>query len=349
MGGYASRDPKTKEDVPFQPKHKSTGAQFNGGLPDGVAIFWNTQRVKFVRKVPVGWNNTGSLHDASEDHAKDGKRAKQVAKALQLQMKEGTKQKFLMMTAHVKSGELDADKPAKISQGREVARIMAAYNKTMPVIFACDFNNRPGGDAHAAFFRELRTGHCSKTGCEYNILGNIDAECQGDRDGRCTVCKSDWIGADTNVTSAYSKVLGTHKNTVTNEKAFVGKEWTNCTMPTYDQMMASEPKFTTMKWRKGGTQKDKRGKTIQTIDFIFYTSNGLECKRVLNMPMEEIEPDLHMPGWKYPSDHFMIGADLEFTRFKGGRRRMAQREFSNRRDSPVMTRLLKEIIDAQDN
>merc|ERR1711964_421535 len=31
------------------------------------------------------------------------------------------------------------------------------------------------------------------------------------------------------------------------------------------------------------------------------------------------------------------------------RRRMAQREFSNRRDSPVMTRLLQEIIDAQDD
>jgi len=35
---------------------------------------------------------------------------------------------------------------------------------------------------------------------------------------------------------------------------------------------------------------------------------------------------------------------------KGGRRRrMAQREFSNRRDSPVMVRLLQEIIDAQDD
>merc|ERR1711964_952273 len=32
-----------------------------------------------------------------------------------------------------------------------------------------------------------------------------------------------------------------------------------------------------------------------------------------------------------------------------GRRRMAQREFSNRRDSPVMVRLLEEIIAAQDN
>merc|ERR1711900_27415 len=34
---------------------------------------------------------------------------------------------------------------------------------------------------------------------------------------------------------------------------------------------------------------------------------------------------------------------------KPSRRRMAQREFSNRRDSPVMVKLLQEIIDAQDD
>jgi len=38
-----------------------------------------------------------------------------------------------------------------------------------------------------------------------------------------------------------------------------------------------------------------------------------------------------------------------FTNGRKERRRMAQREFSKRRDSPVMTRLLEEIIDAQDD
>merc|ERR1711964_73503 len=41
------------------------------------------------------------------------------------------------------------------------------------------------------------------------------------------------------------------------------------------------------------------------------------------------------------------GADV--SQFMVGRRRMAQREFSSRRDSPVMVKLLQEIIDAQDN
>merc|ERR1711964_711470 len=149
--------------------------------------------------------------------------------------------------------------------------------------------------------------------------------------------------------------------------------------------LTQEPEFTTSKWRKGGVQEDKRGIINQTIDYIFYTKE-FECTRVLDLPKEDIE-DLLMPGWKYPSDHFMICADLTLSnapvqndspRGEGAlrapiiyappvrpgdnratripvskphwagnsrRRRMAQREFSSRRDSPVMVRLLQEIID----
>jgi len=328
------------------------GAEFNGGIPDGVGIFWNTQRIENVKQVHVGWKDkkghpTGSLNDAGwdkkADKSKDKTRSKQVAMALRMQMKEGTKQSFLMMTAHIKSGDKPEDEPAKKAQGQEVAQIMA--NSKLPVIFACDFNNAPGGIAHRAFFKELRTGHCSKAGCKINDLNNIDAKCQGNKDGHCTVCGSDWKGADTDVTSAYSKVLGKLQNT----RTIQGKgDWTTCTKPTYDKMRKAEPKFTTSKHRKGGVQEDKRGKTTQTIDYVYYTSNGLDCTRVLKMPEEKIEA-LYMPGWKYPSDHFMICADLVLTGKQSKlRRRMAQREYSNCRDSPVMTRLLKEIIDAQD-
>lgn len=103
---------------------------------------------------------------------------------------------------------------------------------------------------------------------------------------------------------------------------------------------------------------DKIGVTRQTIDYIWYTPK-IKCSRVLAITKDEIEP-LHMPGWRYPSDHFFIGADLAIPPAarrrleqndppRDGRRRMAQREFSSRRDSPVMTRLLEEIIDAQDD
>merc|ERR1711964_216826 len=135
----------------------------------------------------------------------------------------------------------------------------------------------------------------------------------------------------------------------------------------------------------GGNQPDKRGKTAETIDYIFYT-NEFECSRVLGITKDPIE-HVRMPGWRYPSDHFSIVADLKLpersssvrsrpynspksmsstspraakpakARYprmvrklssKGSprsphRRRMAQREFSPRRDSRVMTSLLEEI------
>merc|ERR1711964_88728 len=50
------------------------------------------------------------------------------------------------------------------------------------------------------------------------------------------------------------------------------------------------------------------GLATQTIDYIFHTNN-FKCTRVLDMPTEAIE-SIAMPGWKYPSDHFCIVADL---------------------------------------
>merc|ERR1711964_807565 len=161
----------------------------------------------------------------------------------------------------------------------------------------------------------------------------------------------------------------------------------------YASVLGKEPAFTTDKWRKGGSQPDKRGKTAETIDYIFHT-NEFKCSGVLGITKDPIE-HVRMPGWRYPSDHFSIVADLKLSKrsnsvrsrpsslanspnsmsstspraakpakaryprlvrklskrrreSKGSprspkRRRMAQREFSPRRDSPVMTSLLEEI------
>jgi len=239
--------------------------------------------------------------------------AKQVALAVKLQTivtKDEPARDFLMMTAHVKSGDSPKDVPVKIHQGKQVAGIIVEHNKKqMPVIFACDFNNKPGGDAHNAFTGELKA-------------------------------------KDTTVKSAYENVLQEWRCTEEIKHGRLSKiERVEGDCPKCKKLLTQEPKFTTDKWRKGGTQKDKRGKTKQTIDYIFYTEE-FECSRVLNITKEKIEP-VHMPGWKYPSDHFCIAADLTFSRQR--RRRMAQREFSSRRDSPVMVRLLQQIIDAQDD
>merc|ERR1711964_676805 len=185
----------------------------------------------------------------------------------------------------------------------------------------------------------------------------------------------------------------------------------------YANVLGKEPAFTTDKWRKGGSQPDKRGKTAETIDYIFHT-NEFKCSGVLGITKDPIE-HVRMPGWRYPSDHFSIVADLKLVNGSGQaegtvtascrtcgsterthncpglpldlasdanqqgsqliktspraakpararyprlvrklskrrreskgsprspkRRRMAQREISPRRDSPVMTSLLEEI------
>jgi len=148
----------------FQPKHVSKGAEFNGGLPDGVAIFWNTQRIQKIDEERVFSGSLGQYTKVSKSTGviEDDtiKQAKQVALAVKLQFIETKDQEateFLVMTAHVKSGEKPADIPNKKYQGGEVARKIRdeGHNKNLPTIFACDFNNRPGGDAHIAFFKEL--------------------------------------------------------------------------------------------------------------------------------------------------------------------------------------------------
>merc|ERR1712034_142954 len=93
----------------------------------------------------------------------------------------GPAQSFLMMTAHVKSGDQKKDEPAKRSQGAEVAAIIAMHNQgrtpegkqiqAMPVIFACDFNNKPGGIAHNSFFGELREGN--KSGIKKDLSESV--------------------------------------------------------------------------------------------------------------------------------------------------------------------------------
>jgi len=134
----------------------------------------------------------------------------------------------------------------------------------------------------------------------------------------------------------------------------------------YYEVLEKEPEYSTSKWRQGGAQLKKIKPAIEKSDgdeledYIFYLGDFFKAKSVLSIPpigevIKRSGGNL-LPDWGCPSDHFYILADLEYqwlkrkksTRAAGERRRMAQREFSDRRDSPVMVRLLQEIVDAQD-
>jgi len=401
-------------DGVFLAKHISTGATWSGGLPDGVAIFWNTKRIKTKGpndgKVNIGYEDTGSLRKPeagwSGPHPKKRvngektetynvyrkkdftkkppqlllerkepyklERANQNAIALKLEIKYADGRpgrEFLMMTAHLASGNKAKDEATKRDQGRQVARFIQKKNKEIPIIFACDFNNRPGGVTHTEFFNVLR-GNTPVTGAYDHFL----------KKWRCTEETNLPVNERTKADKDMHSPL-----TIRDAQTDLYQKRRICPKCKKTRALRQGPVFTTDKWRRGGTQVAKKGITRERIDFIFHTKE-FRCTGILDITKEKIEK-LHMPGWKYPSDHFAIAADLVLPRLGGkatrtesalsksprrpsqistgahstssaqgtvsprtpDRRRMAQREFSSRRDSPVMVRLLEEIVAAQDN
>merc|ERR1711964_417889 len=77
-----------------------------------------------------------------------------------------------------------------------------------------------------------------------------------------------------------------------------------------------EGRYTASKWRRGGNQPEKCRPISETIDFIFYSNKHFTQSRTLSVPTNEevsATSKLLLPCWRYPSDHFMIGADLEWS------------------------------------
>merc|ERR1712098_815454 len=80
--------------------------------------------------------------------------------------------------------------------------------------------------------------------------------------------------------------------------------------------LEEKERFSCVKMRKGGNQSDKVGKVKNhTIDYIFYSKDGFKPKAHLEIPKKDevlaATNGLGLPCWKYPSDHFMLAADLE--------------------------------------
>eukprot|EP00811_Abedinium_folium_P005046 NODE_14647_length_1095_cov_7.121901.p1 GENE.NODE_14647_length_1095_cov_7.121901~~NODE_14647_length_1095_cov_7.121901.p1 ORF type:complete len:251 (-),score=80.11 NODE_14647_length_1095_cov_7.121901:284-1036(-) len=70
----------------------------------------------------------------------------------------------------------------------------------------------------------------------------------------------------------------------------------------YALALGSEPPYTT--WKRRGEREEKH-----TIDYIF-VSPDFGVERVLLMPADEDVDATRLPGWRYPSDHFALMADL---------------------------------------
>ncbi|CAG0898079.1 unnamed protein product [Cyprideis torosa] len=67
-----------------------------------------------------------------------------------------------------------------------------------------------------------------------------------------------------------------------------------------------EPPFTTWKIREDG-------ESCKTLDYIFYSKQNLEVRRILNIPTEETIGNCRLPSLRYPSDHLSLCCDFEFS------------------------------------
>mmetsp|Transcript_43142 Transcript_43142/g.49592 ORF Transcript_43142/g.49592 Transcript_43142/m.49592 type:complete len:311 (-) Transcript_43142:243-1175(-) len=88
-----------------------------------------------------------------------------------------------------------------------------------------------------------------------------------------------------------------YKTMKTNELGFYSSYF-NTLVP------GAEPKYTTHKIRKNLQS--------HTIDYIWHTKSNIKTLEVLGIPTEEEIGERALPSEHYPSDHFSVGAVLEF-------------------------------------
>jgi len=311
-----------KPQAIFRKGGLNPSAAENGGFPDGVAIFWNTTKLHLVggccskperSEDGTTCTNIGErVHDYfkqinMEFRYANGKAGKQVALAVHLKNKAG--KIFAVVAAHMKSGSKPADLPDKKAQALEIAKLINQLQDAkhdgspqalkdlkmkghVPVVFGCDFNSDPETKAFRAFKAAQGGGPVD----EAPDVGKDDEKC---------ALEEDAAGADDGARK------DTEAKLVSSYKVFSGK-----TGGRYAK--GKELDVSTGKFRIGGPQLDKLGITYQTIDFIF-APHYWKCTSVLSVPSyEEIletSPQL-LPSGKYPSDHLMIGVDLEMAVWK---------------------------------
>jgi len=123
-------------------KYRTTGTdkevwgppKYNGGLRDGCAIFWNSQKLEQL----------GTTEKITFPGLEEGKLSGQVGLRVLLRNKS-SKKIFTVVTSHMKSGTKPKDAALKALH----AKTMGAKLKELgvPVILACDFNAKPSSEA----------------------------------------------------------------------------------------------------------------------------------------------------------------------------------------------------------
>jgi len=287
----------------IQYKWKSAASPNNGGKKEGCCVFWKTSRLRKCGKMfpiilPMQFKKEnfcetckkGKLPEVCEtkeackdEHVwKDNHidPAKQVAMMVQLQNKQ-TLKTFYVVAAHLKSGEKKKDLPDKMDQAKFMSQVINKLSEAHPVIFGSDFNTNESTKAFKAFRKNTIDGGARLQNAYGEIQKHIARPVKSNGKPDMTIL----------LTARY------YRNQIRGHKEY-----------------ATNYVVTASKRRPSGPQTDKLGDTDQTIDFIFHTSQ-FTTKRTLSIPsfldMLESTNGGRIPNWKYPSDHFMIGVEVE--------------------------------------
>jgi len=304
----------------------------NGGVSeDGVAIFWNTSRLKFIEQTEEAYN---ILH---KDFPTKKNNAKQRVLFVTL-YDTVKKQNVLVVSGHFKSGNTEGDKKDKRVMVQEFAKKLKEKGRSVDgVIFACDFN----ASRESGAFKLFHDGKCDQeeklqifikgTWQDYSqMIKSMELPPKKDISANLpklvnpTITTEGEASKPTTVTvlSSVQEVHGKKYRLVQSIKEFtLGHE--EHAAEYLESAYTSEysgkkgdknGRHSAVKQRKAGDQPSKIGPIDQhTIDFIF-TDFNLEADAILSIPkFKEVEKQtngMYLPHWKYPSDHFMIGADL---------------------------------------
>jgi len=227
----------------------------------------------------------------------NGGESTQVGLYVLLKTKNG--KEFAVMTSHMKAGADPTKRTHKKFQAKRMGeKIAELAEKKIPVIYAGDFNENHTSPAYRELQKAAQGGNKPD-----KIPELVSAYPLGSVQVPCSCCRK---GRETGESTYDCLTKVKHMEMLTeNEKS-------SCCTKCNDGMVEETRPITTAKWRKGGWDSRKIGKKFDTIDFILYSKNAWKRNpNVLKTPEEPLEK-LLTPGWKYPSDHWMIAADLEF-------------------------------------
>lgn len=197
----------------------------------------------------------------------------QVAIVANLRINESGKE-ICICTTHLKARNGALLSKLRNEQGKDLLRFVNAMAQGRPVIISGDFNAEPIEPIYS-------------TVLSYKALGLSSAY------------------ADLNIkekTNASKQCNGNATANENSESDGGSKE----DLSLAELSANSEPPYTTWKIRE-------EGEVCHTIDYIFYSKKHLKVNNCLQFPSENEIGVNRTPSFQYPSDHFSLMCDLEFT------------------------------------